>query len=308
MASPFLKWAGGKRQLMTEIMGCFPSDLSEYDYYVEPFLGGGSVLIELLNRGYNGKVIAGDINKDIISCYLTIQSNVEELIQALYKISRALPVDLDERKPVYYAMRKEWNNSVGKKLRLGSRNYIRRVALTIALNKTCYNGLFRLNSNGEFNVPMGGTKNLTIFSAENLQNLNKLFETVSFVHGDYTNLIDMVSDDERSFFYFDPPYRRLKETSSLTMYNEDPFGDDEQLRLRDHVKKLVLSGHSFLLSNSDPKNIDASDNFFDNAYRDFSLYRIQARRSINSVADGRGQISELLISNLKPQGGLSNGK
>lgn len=293
---------------MTEIMGCFPSDLSEYDYYVEPFLGGGSVLIELLNRGYNGKVIAGDINKDIISCYLTIQSNVEELIQALYKISRALPVDLDERKPVYYAMRKEWNNSVGKKLRLGSRNYIRRVALTIALNKTCYNGLFRLNSNGEFNVPMGGTKNLTIFSAENLQNLNKLFETVSFVHGDYTNLIDMVSDDERSFFYFDPPYRRLKETSSLTMYNEDPFGDDEQLRLRDHVKKLVLSGHSFLLSNSDPKNIDASDNFFDNAYRDFSLYRIQARRSINSVADGRGQISELLISNLKPQGGLSNGK
>jgi len=294
--------------LMAEIMDCFPPDLSEYDCYVEPFLGGGSVLIELLNRGYNGRVIAGDINQDIIACYLTIQSDVEGLIRALNKISQALPVDLDERKPVYYAMRDEWNSSVGKKLRQGSRNFIRRVALTIALNKTCFNGLFRLNSKGEFNVPMGGTKNLTIFSAENLRNLNKLFDSVTFVQGDYAELLGMIAHDKRSFFYFDPPYRRLKETSSLTMYNEDPFGDDEQLRLRDYVKELVLAGHSFLLSNSDPKNIDASDNFFDDAYRDFSIYRVQARRSINSVADGRGQISELLITNLKPRGGQSNGK
>lgn len=293
---------------MTEIMDCFPPNLSEFDCYVEPFLGGGSVLIELLNQGYNGKVIAGDINKDIIACYLTIQSNVEGLIQALNKISQALPVDLNERKPEYYSMRDEWNNGVGKKLRQGSRNYIRRVALTIALNKTCFNGLFRLNSKGEFNVPMGGTKNLTIFSAENLRNLNKLFDSVCFVHGDYSNLIGKVSDDERSFFYFDPPYRRLKETSSLTMYNEDPFGDDEQLRLRDYVDELVSAGHSFLLSNSDPKNIDASDDFFDNAYRNYTLHRVQARRSINSIADGRGKISELLISNLKSQGGQSNGK
>ena len=205
-------------------------------------------------------------------------------------------------------MRDEWNSGVGKKLRQGSRNYIRRVALTIALNKTCFNGLFRLNSKGEFNVPMGGTKNLTIFSAENLRNLNKLFDSVSFVHGDYSNLIGMVPHDNRSFFYFDPPYRRLKQTSSLTMYNEDPFGDDEQLRLRDCVKELVLAENSFLLSNSDPKNIDASDNFFDDAYRDFLIYRVQARRSINSVADRRGEISELLISNLKPRGGPSNGK
>jgi DNA adenine methylase len=303
MASPFLKWAGGKRQLMNEIMNLFPNDISEYEIYVEPFLGGGSVLIELLNRGFKGKTIAGDFNQDIVDCYITIQYHVDELIKELRKISKGLPDNLEHRKSFYYRMRDEWNKGVGRKFKQGSKNYIRRVALTIALNKTCFNGLFRLNSKGEFNVPMGGTKVLNIFSPENLLALNVLFAEVTFVHGDYSQIISQAPKSSRSFFYFDPPYRRLKETSSLTMYNEDPFGDDEQLRLRDHVNDLVSAGHSFLLSNSDPKNVDPNDDFFDKAYLDYTIHRVQARRSINSVGDGRGPISELLITNLNSRGG-----
>lgn len=283
---------------MSELMERFPPDLSTYQNYIEPFLGGGSVLIELLNRGFKGNIIAGDINRDIVACYLTIQSHVDELIDVLDKISKALPVDLDARKPDYYRMRDEWNDGVGKRFKQGSRNYIRRVALTIALNKTCFNGLFRLNSKGEFNVPMGGTKILSIFSPENLRTLSKMFHNVTFIHGDYAVLISKTSGKGRSFFYFDPPYRRLKETSSLTMYNQNPFGDDEQLRLRDHVNKLVSAGHSFLLSNSDPKNIDPNDEFFDKAYLGYTIDRVKARRSINSVGNGRGHISEILITNL----------
>ena len=149
---------------------------------------------------------------------------------------------------------------------------------------------------------MGGTKVLTIFSPENLLNLNALVADVTFVHGDYSQIISQAPKSSRSFFYFDPPYRRLKETSSLTMYNEDPFGDDEQLRLRDHIHDLISRGHSFLLSNSDPKNVDLNDDFFERAYKNYTIHRVQARRSINSVGDGRGPISELLITNLNPNG------
>jgi DNA adenine methylase len=295
MGGPFLKWAGGKRQLMEDVIANFPANLDDYDVYVEPFLGGGSVLIEVLNRNFSGKVVAGDFNRDIILCYEMIQSQVEPLIQVLNEISQLMPIDLEERKPFYYNLRDEWNRGVANWNKMSLTSKIRRAALTISLNKTCFNGLFRLNSRGLFNVPMGGTKKLNIFVEENLRSLNRLFANVKFVCSDYKEVFDMIKDNENAFFYLDPPYRRLTETSSLTMYNADPFDDAEQLRLRDEIELLVEKGHHFLLSNSDPKNIDNNDLFFDEAYSTFHISRVLARRSINSVASGRGEIYELLI-------------
>lgn len=295
MGTPFLKWAGGKRQLMKEIFMNFPTNIDQYDLYVEPFLGGGSILIEVLNRGFPGRVVASDFNRDIILCYQIIQSQVEPLIQVLAEISEAMPETLEKRKPFYYALRDEWNEGVSTWNEMSLSSKIRRASLTIALNKMCFNGLFRLNSKGLFNVPMGGTKKLNIFLQENLMSLNRLFQNVEFICSDYIEVFDCIMDDERVFLYLDPPYRRLTATSSLTMYNADPFDDAEQLRLRDAIEILAEKNHHFLLSNSDPKNIDSNDTFFDDAYSNFLIDRVLARRSINSVASGRGEIYELLI-------------
>ena len=273
MATPFLKWAGGKRQLMDEIMSLLPYDFSEYETYVEPFLGGGSVLINILERGFQGKVVAGDINKDIILCYRMIKQKHSALISELEAIQKEIPDDMDERKEFYKTIRDEWNAGVHQSIENSPKKQIRRAALTICLNKMCFNGLFRLNSKGEFNVPMGGNLKVTIYSEENIKQLNLLFNNVEFICGDYQTILDSVDKDKRCFFYFDPPYRRLKETSSLTMYNADPFDDNEQIRLRDFVDSLVLSGHDFLLSNSDPKNVDQNDVFFDEAYGKYHIKR-----------------------------------
>jgi len=295
MVTPFLKWAGGKRQLMNEIMSLLPSQFLQFDTYVEPFLGGGSVLINILGSEFTGKVVAGDLNPDIILCYQMIKSKSTELIDELEGFQQNIPPDMEIRKKFYYKLRKEWNASVNRADKLSNKEQIRRSALTITLNKMCFNGLFRLNSKGEFNVPMGGNKKVTIYSKENLIELSRMFRKVEFICGDYQEILRSIDRNKRCFFYFDPPYRRLKETSSLTMYNADPFDDNQQLRLRDFVDLLVDSGHDFLLSNSDPKNVDAEDDFFDEAYKKYHIKRILARRSINSKADGRGKISELLI-------------
>jgi DNA adenine methylase len=294
MATPFLKWAGGKRQIMSELLTRFPIDIDDYQYYVEPFLGGGSVMIEVLNNGFEGKIIAGDINTDIISCYSVIKDSVEELLVELAKLTEDLPEELDSRKPYYYSLRKEWNSGVNVLEENCNNQKVRRAALTIILNKTCYNGLFRLNSKGEFNVPMGGTKKLSVYHENNLRKLNSLFQNVKFFVGDFSEISKHIPVGKKSFFYFDPPYRRLKKTSSLTMYNADPFGDDQQIRLRDFIDNLVNNECQFLLSNSDPKNY-SDDDFFDAAYRNYTIDRIPARRSINSKATGRGEINELLI-------------
>ena len=295
MGTPFLKWAGGKRQLMEEIFANFPKNINQYDLYLEPFLGGGSILIEVLNRGFPGKVVASDLNRDIILCYQMIRSQVAPLIQVLTEITEAMPEILEERKPFYYALRDEWNEGVSTWNQMSLSSKIRRASLTIALNKMCFNGLFRLNSKGLFNVPMGGTKNLNIFLQENLISLNHLFQNVEFICSDYIEVFDGIMDNKQAFLYLDPPYRRLTATSSLTMYNADPFDDAEQLRLRDAIEILAEKNHHFLLSNSDPKNIDSNDSFFDDAYSNFLIDRVLARRSINSVASGRGEILELLI-------------
>jgi len=299
MATPFLKWAGGKRQIMSKLLSRFPIDINEYQYYVEPFLGGGSVLIEVLNKGFDGKIIAGDINPDIISCYRVIRDEIDQLISELSNLTEELPENLELRKPYYYSLRDEWNTGVGLRDDYSITQEVRRAAVTITLNKTCYNGLFRLNSKGEFNVPMGGTKKLNIYSESNLRKLNSLFQNVEFFTGDFSEISLNTTGNSKSFFYFDPPYRRLKKTSSLTMYNADPFGDDEQIRLRDYINELVKSENHFVLSNSDPKNY-SDDAFFDNVYQDYIIDRVPARRSINSKGTERGEIMELIIRSNHP--------
>ena len=175
MATPFLNGPVAKRQLMDEIMSLLPNDFSEYETYVEPFLGGGSVMIDL-ERGFQGKVVAGDINKDIILCYRMIKQNHSALISELEAIQKEIPDDMDERKEFYKTIRDEWNAGVHQSIENSPKKQIRRAALTIGLNKMCFNGLFRLNSKGEFNVPMGGNLKVTIYSEEKYQTAEFTFQ------------------------------------------------------------------------------------------------------------------------------------
>ena len=165
----------------------------------------------------------------------------------------------------------------------------------IFLNKTCFNGLYRVNRKGRFNVPMGAYKNPTICDVENLQNIHKALQNVTIVCGDYSLSKQFIDKD--TFVYVDPPYRPLSETSGFTSYNSDTFDDNEQIRLARFIDEINLSGAKIVLSNSDPKNANPNDTFFDELYKAYTIKRVSASRMINSKADSRGKINELLICN-----------
>ena len=165
----------------------------------------------------------------------------------------------------------------------------------IFLNRTCFNGLYRVNKKGLFNVPMGDYKNPKICDEENLINISEKLKNVDIIHGDYKKSYDFI--DENTFVYFDPPYRPLNQTSSFTSYTEYTFGDKEQVEFSEYFKLLNEKGAKLLLSNSDPKNENIEDNFFDDLYKEFDISRIEASRAINSNGGKRGKITEILVNN-----------
>jgi DNA adenine methylase len=197
----------------------------------------------------------------------------------------------EERKNYYLKMRKEFNDMKKN----NSANEVERAAHMIFLNKTCFNGLYRVNRKGEFNVPMGAYKNPLICDENNLRNISEKLSRVEMVCGDYRESEKYI--DSNTFVYFDPPYRPLTETSSFTSYTEDMFTDDNQRQLAEYVQDLCRKGAKVVVSNSDPKNINPEDDFFDDLYSAQFIKRIEATRMINSKASGRGKIKELLISN-----------
>jgi DNA adenine methylase len=289
---PFVKWAGGKAQILDEIRRLYPSGLgTTITKYAEPFVGGGAVLFDVLGKYRFEAVYISDINRELIATYTHIRDDVEELVDKLRIMERAyLPISDDARKICYYEKRARFNE-----LKAKSDTSVEVAALFIFLNRTCFNGLYRVNSKGGFNVPMGNYKNPAICDECNLRAVSERLRNVEIVCGNYRESRRFI--DKKTFAYFDPPYRPLSETARFTSYAQDGFDDREQVELARFIKELSRAGAYVVASNSDPKNTNESDNFFDELYNSLTIARISASRAINSVVDKRGRVSELLISN-----------
>ena len=295
MAQPFLKWAGGKRQLMKEIELRLPEDLESYDTYIEPFIGGGAVLFHLLKKYDFENVHISDLNPELILCYEMLKLDAKSVIKNLDKLIEAYPKEIDDRKEVYYKIRADWNEDVGNINSLSKSKKIKRVSQMLFLNRTCFNGLFRVNRKGEFNVPIGNYKKPSFPKAENLLEVQKALENVTIHLSSFENCESWV--DKSTFIYFDPPYRPLSDTSHFVSYSKGEFDDENQKQLAHTFRSLDKQNVKLLLSNSDPKNTVMDDEFFDELYSGFNIQRVSANRAINSNPDRRGIITELLISN-----------
>lgn len=290
---PFLKWAGGKGQLISEIEKYYPFDTSNINKYAEPFIGGGAILFDILNKYNLQDIYISDINKELINTYKVIQKNIDDLIELLSDMeNKYLHADNHLRKKIYLTSRDNFNNI---KLDINNLCNVEKAALMIFLNKTCFNGLYRVNKQGLFNVPMGAYKNPTICNIVNLYNISAKIQNINMICGDYSKSADFI--DEYTFVYIDPPYRPLTSTSNFTSYSENNFDDNEQVRLAKFIDKIHLKGAKIVISNSDPTNTNEQDNFFYKLYSSYNINKVNATRMINSNGKSRGKIKELLITN-----------
>lgn len=287
LAKPFLKWAGGKGQLIEEIDARLPKreiQAGEIDTYVEPFVGGGAVFFHVAQNYHDiERFYLFDVNEDLVNCYNAVKENVGTLIDQLNALQRKfLRKDQSQRKEFYYRMRDDFNSD-------------RDPAKLIFLNKTCYNGLYRVNRKGEFNVPFGGYEKPAICDAKNLRIVSEVLQKVDIICGDFEESATYIND--KTFVYFDPPYRPLSRTASFTSYAKEDFDERSQIRLAEFCRRVDGKGAKFLLSNSDPKNEDPSDRFFEDHYEGFTIERVKAVRAINCKGSCRGEINEVLITN-----------
>lgn len=289
---PFVKWVGGKGQLVEQLEKMLPVNGERVlTKYAEPMIGGGALFFNILSKYSFKNLYISDINAELINAYKTIQKDVESLIDKLYQFQTTfVPMDENGRKYFYYNIRDRFNHMV-----LDDSTSVEKAACFIFLNKTCFNGLYRVNKKNEFNVPMGAYKNPAICDADNLRNIHNALQHVTIVCGDYSLCEDYVDGD--TFVYLDPPYRPISNTSNFTSYTVDAFDDSEQKRLAEFIDKLNKKGAKIVLSNSDPQNINPDDKFFEELYKAYTINKVEAVRAINSKGDGRGRIKELLICN-----------
>ena len=290
-AKPFLKWAGGKGQLIDEISLYYPFS-NTITKYAEPFVGGGAILFDILNKFKLESIYISDINTYLINTYKIIRDEAERLIEVLNNYQNEFVTLTENERKKYYNEKREHFNSL--QINNDKNTNIILAALMIFLNKTCFNGLYRVNKKGDFNVPIGRYKKPLICDTSNLYAVSKKLNNVNIICGDY-KLSDKFIDN-KTFVYFDPPYRPLSNTSNFTSYSSSSFGDKEQKELAEFVNILHNKGAKIIVSNSDPKNTDSTDLFFDNLYSSHHLNRIFATRMINSKGGKRGKISELLIT------------
>ncbi len=291
IAHPFVKWAGGKTQLLPEIRKHYPQQIKKY---CEPFVGGGAVLFDVHQKCHPEEVLINDVNTELINTYSQIKNNCNLLIERLSEIQNKYKSQtLEENKIFFYEKRNRYNEL---KINENYTENLEKAALFIFLNKTCFNGLYRVNKKGEFNVPFNNAKNPLICDEENLKACSELLQNVQMKAGDYSDCKNFI--DSETFVYLDPPYRPLTQTSAFTSYSENQFSDKEQIELGKFITEISNKEAKVLASNSDPKNTNKEDDFFDNLYSNFEIERISASRMINSNAKKRGVISELLISNI----------
>lgn len=288
---PFVKWAGGKSQLISELEKMLPADGGDITKYCEPMVGGGALLFDMIAKYDFKELYISDINAELINAYKVIKTDVEALIARLEEMQMLfLPMDENGRKLYYYTIRSKFNS-----VELSDVTSVEKAAYFIFLNKTCFNGLYRVNKKGQFNVPMGAYKNPTVCDEDNLRNISEVLQNVTIVCGDYTLAREFI--DKNTFVYIDPPYRPLSQTSAFTAYNADAFDDGEQVRLARFIDGINATGAMIVLSSSDPKNVNPDDNFFDDLYKSYCIKRVEASRMISSKSDGRGKINELIITN-----------
>lgn len=298
---PFVKWAGGKKQLLGTIDDFLPTEIKEskvIENYVEPFVGGGALFFFLESKYTIKSAYLSDINKDLILAYKVIKEDPKKLIKHLKDYSgEYISMSEEGRKKFFYNVRNEFNQNISEfDYKDDSLDYrVKRASQMIFLNKTCFNGLFRVNRKGEFNVPAGRSKNPLICDENNIMSVHEALKEVTIEDKDYSYSKKFI--DNNSFVYLDPPYKPLNNTSSFNGYSKLLFDDNNQRELGEFYKKISENGAKVLLSNSDPKNTNPNDNFFDKIYADFNIYRVPAKRYINSKGDGRGPINEILVTN-----------
>lgn len=292
MGKPFLKWAGGKTQLLSTIDSFLPATFKHEKEitYIEPFVGGGAMLFFMLQK-YPGikRAVINDINPHLINTYKVIRDTPFLLIDFLTELQSDFIVleDYDKQKEFYLGIRAKFNNEV--------LSDIEEAAYMIFMNRTCFNGLYRENSKGGFNVPFGRYKNPTICDESLIIADSEILKPVEILQGDYSNIEDFVNN--YTFIYFDPPYRPLDSTSNFNSYVKEIFDDNEQKRLKEFFGAMSDAGCYEILSNSDGRGRDINDNFFDELYKDYFIERVLAKRCINSNASKRGSLTELLIIN-----------
>ena len=286
-AKPFVKWVGGKTQLIDQLEALLPADFDQWENvtYIEPFVGGGAMLFYMLQTHSNIKsAVINDINPDLTTCYKVVKESPTELVQALKEIQKeyyALNSE-EARKQFYLLMRDEFNTK--------SLDDIRNTTLFFFLNRTCFNGLYRVNKSGLFNVPFGKYETPTICDANTIYADSELLQNVEILTGDYQQTLAHAKDN--TLFYFDPPYRPLNSTSSFNDYTKEAFNDLAQKRLKEFCDKVEKAGHKFMLSNSDCK-----DMFFDDLYLQYTIARVWASRSVNANPNKRGKLQEILVRN-----------
>ena len=299
MARPFLKWAGGKGQLLGQIGRHLPPGMEEgrFTKYAEPFIGGGAVFFLIANDFDVREFFISDMNEDLVLAYRTIQQQVENLIERLEEIKRQyLQLDRIRRQEYFYKARRSFNQRRASRLcSAPAQEEALHVARLIFLNRTCFNGLYRVNSRGDFNVPYGNYRNPRICDKANLRSVSRSLQNAEIHFGDFTACKRFV--DEKTFVYLDPPYRPISRTASFNAFYKSPFDDDEQRRLALFYQELGSAGAKLMLSNSDPQNENPHDSFFEDLYAGFSIHKVLASRRINSNGAKRGPITELLITN-----------
>jgi DNA adenine methylase len=296
---PFLKWAGGKGQLLKLFHDLYPLELKEnrVKNYYEPFLGSGAVFIDIVQKFKIEHAYLSDVNEELVLTWLVIQKDIHKLIEALFSIEKKYDrLDKEKRKAYYYQQRDDFNT---QRFAFNDNKYtdswIKRAAQIIFLNRTCFNGLFRVNSKGAFNTPAGEYANPTICDEQNLLAIAKLLDKATIQKKDFNAALKNVKPS--SFIYFDPPYRPISKTALFTAYSKFFFADQEQNQLGKLFEQLDKKGAKMMLSNSDPKNVNPKDDFFDDLYKGFNIIRVPAKRLINSKVSGRGNINEIIVTN-----------
>ncbi len=290
-AKPFIKWAGGKRQLLNQFQNYYPDKLykGQIEKYIEPFIGGGAVFFEIMQNFKIKSAYISDINKDLILSYKVIRKSPELLCNFLEQYQNEYDsTKQDNRNNLFLTVRKHYNSQRFEiNYKKYSDNWIPRAAQLIFLNKTCFNGLFRLNKKGEFNVPYGKYPKAKILDSQNIFAVSKILQNVEVKNANYSESFDRINSN--SFVYFDPPYKPISKTSSFTTYTGTEFSDKQQIELADFYNKINSEKQAkLMLSNSDPKNKNPDDDFFEKTFNNYNLYRVSASRAINCNGQKRG--------------------
>lgn len=290
-AKPFIKWVGGKGQLLEQLDELLPVNFAQWEdaTYIEPFVGGGAMLFHLLQTYPNiSRAVINDINPKLTTCYRVIRDNPRELIDRLKETEdyyKGLKTE-ECRKDFYLQQRKAFNGSLPE---------VEQAAAFIFLNRTCFNGLYRENRKGEYNVPFGRYANPQICNEELILADSKVLQRVEILTGEFEETFAHAQG--RTLFYFDPPYRPLSDTSSFNDYTKQAFNDEAQIRLKNFCDRVSAEGFSFMLSNSDCLGKNGEDRFFDDLYQDYCIERVWAKRSVNAIASKRGKLTEILVHN-----------